>query len=127
MSHSGDTFVFRAEVIALATVCADNMTRRDYQRREEDMALKDLLLSARHCKNCGCLCVCLCCVCLCVCVAGVCFPGVRCFACQDEDITGYMWQCTMCPDYQLCGTCYMNNYHSFHHRFKCIIDNKGRG
>lgn len=50
-------------------------------------------------------------------VLGVKHTNICCDGCRQQGIMGLRWQCSQCPNYNLCQTCYMNDKHDLNHVF----------
>ena len=49
--------------------------------------------------------------------AGMAHPGISCGSCNQHNILGMRWQCTGCPDFNLCTPCYFSGEHDLDHQF----------
>jgi len=49
---------------------------------------------------------------------GVRHPNVICDGCKDHGVSGMLWKCARCFDFDLCTTCYMNDTHDLTHPFR---------
>ncbi|XP_077535283.1 E3 ubiquitin-protein ligase MIB2-like isoform X2 [Haemaphysalis longicornis] len=49
--------------------------------------------------------------------AGIAFPTVTCVPCRKIGIIGTRWKCSVCDNYNLCHSCYMNDEHCLDHAF----------
>ena len=42
---------------------------------------------------------------------------VQCCQCKVEEIYGFLWQCSVCEEVNLCSDCYHTDAHDINHQF----------
>lgn len=59
--------------------------------------------------------------------SGVTFLNITCCYCETKGVTGTLWKCAECADYNLCHPCYMMDKHNVEHEFFRYDDTSSKG